>query len=61
MHMHMQTIKTQQLIAQYLQKGNSITVCATKRAKGVSYFALTSKASKHAGKANYGRGSKRLA
>jgi len=58
---HTQNVNMQHLVTQYLQRGNSVTVCAAKRATGIRYFALTCKASKHAGKANYGRSNKRYA
>ena len=49
------------LVAQYFARGGVVTVCKTKRAKGISYFALTIKGSKHRGKLTYGRGNKRMA
>ena len=49
------------LVAQYIAQGGNITLCKTKRARGISYFALTLKGSKHRGKMTYMRGSKRMA
>lgn len=55
------TVNVATLVQQYLQSGGCITVARTKRARGVAYFAFSSKCSKHAGKANYMRGNKRKA
>ena len=43
------------LIATYIAHGGVITQCKTKRARGIAYFALTLKGSKHRGKINYMR------
>ena len=50
-----------ELVAQYIARGGVVTRCKAKRAKGIGYFALTLKGSKHRGKLTYGRGNKRMA